>query len=157
MKTTITITIDTSNIAEVYDDEGVLLDDFSKLIEENIHTTIKNWIKDNVEEGLITNAILSNYYGLQLIDEAQDLNEYGNIKITYKENLMEEEETILNIQKDIITPDMEKREKKLRFEDEEKIPEMQLDDGTDEYSELDEKNENEENYEDEDDEISGRV
>ena len=136
MKKQYIIEIETSNMTPVYDS-----DDVSKhtpeheqvgFFEEQIITGIKLWLKEQLQDEALNQAILDELipeYQFQGIEGWTDLGQYGTIKVTLIDG--KERETLCFFQREKIPLDEEYKEEEETEEDNEK-------ESSEEDSEIDE-------------------
>jgi len=123
MKSTINITINTSNITSIYDENNNIVPELSKELDENFHTIVKQWIIDNLDENTLA-TIVGDTEETNIITKLEDL---ADIVITVDDG--ENKETVIDILRFIPHEEQTVKERKvINLDDEIKVPPMELED-----------------------------
>lgn len=154
MKTSFTVTIETNNMIPVYNTEDP--NEFTKenlitqQIEAELHRAIKLWSKQYLSEESLNEAILNNYIpevDVIKVEGFDDIGDYGDIKITYLDNSLENKQPEILVEIIRLRHNDEPIEIKVEKKEEEPIPPMESDDEPD--TELTDEDETEEEETDE--------
>ena len=149
MKTSFTVVVETSNMAPMYDSDDP--SEFTKeheittVIEEQLHKAIYLWAKQNLEEEALSEVLLNGYVrdsDLMPVEGFSDLSDYGTMKVTLlsKDNKDVESETLVDIIRPEELPEelpeeVTPEDVQAEIEEEQSIPPMSLDDGTEDEEE----------------------
>lgn len=144
MKTKINISIETKNVAPVYDDNNNLIIQVSEQLEQALHTAIEKWIKENLNEEQIIEIVNSNYYDIEVLSSIGNIEDVSDLKVVYNN------ETLVDILR-FIPPEeqiVNQESKVIDLEDKVEVPKMEFDTDPEE-EDLEEYDEDEKETEDE--------
>lgn len=117
MKTKLVVEIETNNMNIINDDNGIQL---TNSMEEQIHNAIKQWLKYNLTEEALNEVIITNSvpdFDFVAVDEWENLDNYGDLKITVQED--DSKEIITNIISNGIQKEIDDNLKEIPEEDSE--------------------------------------
>jgi hypothetical protein len=137
MKSEIRVLVDTNNMARVYstDDPAEFNrnNEITSAIEEQIHNAVIAILRYHLGEESLNELIINDCipdFEFLGVDGWTEINDYGSLKITMDNPLTKEKEILANVVRTKVDEDIEEvpDEKEKLIEEEEVIPEMQLED-----------------------------
>jgi len=114
LETELKIKIQSKNITHLDDEE------MTKIMEEQIHNAITQWLKEQLNEYMINEVIFDNAipnFDFVGVEEYDDLGDYGDIKITLEQN--NEEEVLAHFTKKVNIYEEEPENIKIESEEDE--------------------------------------